>query len=108
MSRYPPRPPAKLESMRGPGFTNWALKGHVLCGPHPGNTASEVVKSLAGILDAGVTTFVCLQQVCAFCTWKAYVRVFVSVRVCLYFRRVARLACLLYVLTARGRVCVCS
>jgi len=59
---FPPPPPHKLESMRGPGFSNVVLKGFVLAGGHPGATTSEVVSNLTPLLRAGVTTFVNLQH----------------------------------------------
>ena len=61
MRRFPPGIPARTESMAGPAYSNWIIKGHVLIGPHPGTTTPDIVKSLAQLLDAGVTTFVCLQ-----------------------------------------------
>jgi hypothetical protein len=51
-----------MESMRGPGYSNWVIKGHVLAGPHPGGTTAEIVKNLTKLLEIGVTTFVCLQH----------------------------------------------
>ena len=52
-----------MESMAGPGETNWVVKGHVLCGPHPGRlSTTDLVKNLTTLLRAGVTTFVCLQD----------------------------------------------
>lgn len=47
--------------MRGPGSSNWILKGFALAGPHPGNTAAEAVANLTPLLRAGVTCFVSLQ-----------------------------------------------
>mmetsp|Transcript_170758 Transcript_170758/g.414912 ORF Transcript_170758/g.414912 Transcript_170758/m.414912 type:complete len:704 (-) Transcript_170758:99-2210(-) len=54
--------PHKLESMEGPGQTNWVIKGRVLMGAHPYTVSTtELVRNLRDILSAGVTTFVCLQ-----------------------------------------------
>ena len=59
---FPPPLPHKFESMRGPAFTNWIIKGHLLTGPHPGPISLEsCIKNLTEILRDGVTTFVCLQ-----------------------------------------------
>ena len=49
--------------MRGPGYTNWVIKRHLLCGPHPGATSTaDSVKTLSGLLHEGVTAFVALQE----------------------------------------------
>jgi hypothetical protein len=62
MASFPPVLPHRLESMRGPGYSNWVIKNHLLYGQHPGCTTSEMVKNLTKLLDVGVTTFVCLQH----------------------------------------------
>lgn len=60
---FPPALPHRLESMRGPGYTNWVIKRHLLCGPHPGATSTaDMVKNLSGLLREGVTAFVSLQE----------------------------------------------
>ncbi len=62
---FPPPPPHRMESMRGPAFSNWIIRGHVLQGPHPANgaaSADATVRVLRELLEAGVTTFVCLQD----------------------------------------------
>ena len=62
-SLFPPPLPHRLESMRGPGYTNWVIKRHLLCGPHPGATSTaDSVKTLSAILHEGVTAFVALQD----------------------------------------------
>ena len=58
---FPPAPPHKLQLLRGPGASNVVVKDFCLAGPHPGASTQEVVASLAPLLRAGVTTFVCLQ-----------------------------------------------
>jgi Ca2+-binding EF-hand superfamily protein len=62
MKAFPPVLPTRTQSMAGPGQTNWVIKGHVLCGGHPGSNPSDMVKNLKAVLEAGVTTFVCLQH----------------------------------------------
>lgn len=59
---FPPPPPHKLESLRGPGLSNVVIKGFVLQGGHPGISSSEVVSNLTPLLRAGVSCFVCLQH----------------------------------------------
>jgi hypothetical protein len=59
---FPPAPPHKLESLRGPGTSNVVLKGFAIAGAHPGSTTSEIVANLTPLLRAGITTFVCLQH----------------------------------------------
>jgi len=54
-----------MESLRGPAFSNWVIRGHVLQGPHPASGslgADSMVRVLRELLEAGVTTFVCLQD----------------------------------------------
>lgn len=49
--------------MKGPAFSNWLIKQHVLVGPHPGNVGADtLVRNLRQLLEAGVTTFVALQE----------------------------------------------
>ena len=62
MNSFPPAIPHRMESMRGPGYSNWVIKNHILCGPHPGSTTVDIVKNVTKLLEAGVTTFVCLQH----------------------------------------------
>ncbi len=58
-----PRPLAhKLESLRGPGFSNIVIRDALLHGAHPGSSTAEIVTNLKPLLAAGVTTFVCLQM----------------------------------------------
>ena len=38
------------------------IKGHVLMGPHPGQSTTALVKNMDGLLRAGVTTFASLQH----------------------------------------------
>jgi Ca2+-binding EF-hand superfamily protein len=64
-AEFPPPPPHRMESLRGPSFSNWVIRGHLLIGPHPETGASgadSAVRSLRELLQEGVTTFVCLQD----------------------------------------------
>ena len=47
---------ARFYEMTGPGDqTNWVVKGHVLCGPHPGRlSTTDLVRNLTALLRAGV------------------------------------------------------
>ena len=61
-AQFPPSIPHKLEKLRGPGSSNVLIRGCLLQGPHPGSSTAEIVSNLRPLLEAGVTTFVCLQQ----------------------------------------------
>eukprot|EP00026_Physarum_polycephalum_P008723 Phypoly_transcript_08822.p1 GENE.Phypoly_transcript_08822~~Phypoly_transcript_08822.p1 ORF type:complete len:207 (-),score=21.86 Phypoly_transcript_08822:797-1417(-) len=62
----PVLPPWPLEpqSMRGPTeSSNWVIKDVVLCGEYPGNFEDKAhMATLMAYSQAGITTYVCLQQ----------------------------------------------
>jgi len=60
--------PAFAEAHEFSRTSNWLIPGHLMCGHYPGacpsrqNSDEEITKNLALIRDAGVCTFVCLQD----------------------------------------------